>query len=87
MKKATQTRGKRSYRLLTGLSFLAVLVAVLCGALVSLDACLSAVLGALTVIPLAAILSLTVESAAEIRREENESKEIGAVSRKMPKRS
>ncbi|MBO4284202.1 MAG: hypothetical protein J5958_06230 [Clostridia bacterium] len=87
MKKAMQTRGKKSYRLLAGMSFLSVLIAVLCGALVSLDACLSAVLCALTVVPLAAILSLTFESAAEIRREENEAKEIGAVSRKMPKRS
>ena len=87
MKKTTQAKGKRSYRLLTGMTFLSVVVSTLLGALVSFDACLSAVLGGITVITLAAILSLAVESAAEIRRAENEAKAITSVSRKMAKRS
>ena len=87
MKKATKTKGKRSYRLITGTTFLAVVISALCGALGSFDACLSAVLGGITVITLGSILSLTVESAAEIRRAENEAEEISSVSRKMAKRS
>jgi len=87
MKKTMQTKGKRSYRLLVGLTFLSVLISTLCGALVSFDACLSAVLGGIIVITLSAILSLAIESAAEIRRAENEADEIASVSRKMPKRS
>ena len=45
MKKGTQKREKRSYRMLGGLTVLSVLVSVMLGLFVSSDACLSGVLG------------------------------------------
>lgn len=86
MKKGTQSK-KRSYRLLGGMTFLSVLISVLLGVFVSGDACLSGVLGGITVVTLAAILSSAYDCATEIRREEKEAGEIVPVSRKMPKRS
>lgn len=87
MKKGTQTREKRSYRLLGGLTILSVLVSVMLGLFVSCDACLSGVLGGIVVVTLSAILSSACDCAIELRREENEARQIGEVSRKMPKRS
>ena len=86
MKKKMQ-KTRRSYRLLGTMTFLMVLTSVLLGYFVSVDACLSALFAGATVITLGAILSSGVESAAEIRREENEAAEVASVSRKMPKRS
>lgn len=87
MKKGTPKRVKRSYRMLGGLTVLSVLVSVLLGLFVSSDACLSGVLGGIIVVTFSAILSSACDCAIELRREENEEREIGAVSRKMPKRS
>ena len=72
MKKTSQTRTRRSYRLIGGMTFLSLVISVLCGVFVSFDACLSAVFGGITVITLGAIMRAAVESAAELRRERTE---------------
>ncbi|MBP5610890.1 MAG: hypothetical protein J6X72_06090 [Clostridia bacterium] len=80
MKKKTQPKTRRSYRLIGVTTFLSLVISVLCGVFVSFDACLSAVFGGITVITLGAILSAGLESAAEIRRERNEAGGFGVVS-------
>ena len=82
MKKATQKRAKRSYRTIGVMTVLSGVISVLFGVFVSLDACLSAVFGGVTLITLSSILSAGVECAVEIRREKTETGEIGISGKK-----
>ena len=77
MKKTSQTRTRRSYRLIGGMTFLSLVISVLCGVFVSFDACLSAVFGGITVITLGAIMRAAVESAAELPDELFELRRVG----------